>query len=59
MYKDGGYSAVSVAAAACIGFLTGIIAGAALALAVRHFDEKERQLSKLRRDTDENYLYSE
>ena len=59
MNREDGYSAVSVAAAACAGFLAGILAGAALALAVRHFDEKERQLSKLRRDTDENYLYSE
>lgn len=41
------------------GFTIGFIVGAALVAILDYRDEKAERSYKLRRDTDENYIYSE
>lgn len=41
------------------GFALGFIVGAAVIAILDYRDEKLNRLNKLRRDTDENYIYSE
>lgn len=41
------------------GFVFGFISGAAIVAILDYRDEKISRLYKLRRDTDENYIYSE
>ena len=41
------------------GFVFGFIAGAGIVAILDYRDEKIARLYKLRRDTDENYIYSE
>lgn len=50
----GSFLAISGAA-----FALGVIVGAAVVAIIDYRDEKISRLYKLRRDTDENYIYSE
>lgn len=43
----------------CIGFTVGFLCGAAIMAVIDHYDNKKNKQKKLRRDSDENYIYSE
>ena len=43
----------------CVGFAVGFVVGASLVAIIDHYDNKKNQLKKIRRDSDENYIYSE
>lgn len=43
----------------CVGFTVGFLCGAAIMAVIDHYDNKKNQLKKLKRDSDENYIYSE
>lgn len=43
----------------CAGFAIGFLFGAAAVALFDYYDNKKEQLKKIKRDSDENYIYSE
>lgn len=43
----------------CAGFAIGFLFGAAVVALFDYYDNKKEQLKKIKRDSDENYIYSE
>lgn len=43
----------------CVGFAVGFLCGAAIMAVIDHYDNKKNKQKKLKRDSDENYIYSE
>lgn len=43
----------------CAGFVVGFLMGAALVAVIDYYDNKKTQLKRIKRDSDENYIYSE
>lgn len=43
----------------CVGFAAGFLFGAAVMAVIDHYDNKKAKLKRIRRDSDENYIYSE
>ncbi len=57
--EDAVKSADKAALGVCVGFAVGFLFGAALMAVIDHYDNKKTQLKKIKRDSDENYIYSE
>lgn len=51
--------AAKTALGVCAGFALGFILGAAVVAIIDYRDDKKEQLKRLKRDSDENYIYSE
>ncbi len=60
IYAEDAVKAVNnTAVGICVGFAIGFICGAAIMAVIDHYDNKKNKQKKLRRDSDENYIYSE
>lgn len=57
--EDAVKSADRAALGVCAGFAVGFILGASLVAIIDYYDNKKTQLKKIKRDSDENYIYSE
>lgn len=57
--EDAVKSADKVALKVCAGFVAGFLMGAALVAVIDYYDNKKTQLKRIKRDSDENYIYSE
>lgn len=57
--EDAVKSADRAALGVCAGFAVGFILGASLVAIIDYYDNKKVQLKKIKRDSDENYIYSE
>lgn len=49
----------SAAVGVCAGFAVGFLFGAAVVALFDYYDNKKEQLKRIKRDSDENYIYSE
>lgn len=43
----------------CAGFALGFLVGASIVAIIDYYDDKKEQLKRIKRDSDENYIYSE
>ncbi|MCM1133071.1 MAG: hypothetical protein NC340_06330 [Ruminococcus flavefaciens] len=43
----------------CAGFAIGFLLGASVMAVIDYYDNKKAQLKRIKRDSDENYIYSE
>ncbi|MDE6789530.1 MAG: hypothetical protein K2J47_09460 [Ruminococcus sp.] len=43
----------------CAGFAIGFLLGASVVAVIDYYDNKKAQLKRIKRDSDENYIYSE
>lgn len=43
----------------CVGFAVGFLMGAAVVAVIDYYDNKKINLKRIKRDSDENYIYSE
>ncbi len=43
----------------CAGFALGFLVGASIVAIIDYYDDKKEQLRRIKRDSDENYIYSE
>ncbi len=43
----------------CVGFAIGFLLGASVVAVIDYYDNKKAQLKRIKRDSDENYIYSE
>lgn len=57
--EDAVKSADKAAFGVCAGFVVGFLMGAALVAVIDYYDNKKTQLKRIKRDSDENYIYSE
>lgn len=57
--EDNVKSANRTALGVCAGFAVGFLVGATLVAVIDYYDNKKAQLKRIKRDSDENYIYSE